>query len=106
MFPRRKTMSDPEEFQSRSSAKRGLGERLRQVRIELYGEHGAPELARLLGLPHRTWFNHENGVTIPGEVLLDLLVLTRVEPQWLLRGVGARFRPTLGGSSSAGLLKY
>jgi len=62
--------------------------------MELYGEHGAPALARLLGLPERTWSNFENGVTIPGDILLELLVLTRVEPGWLLEGKGARFRFT------------
>jgi len=87
-------MSDAHEFESRSKAKQDLGARLRQLRMELYGEHGAPELARFLGLPHRTWTNYENGVTIPGEVLLGLLVVARVEPRWLLRGEGEKFRST------------
>jgi len=87
-------MSDPQGFQSRSKAKRDLGERLRQVRMEFYGEQGAPELAHFLGLPHRTWLNYENGVTVPGEVLLGLLVLTDVEPRWLLRGEGQKYRST------------
>ena len=34
-------MSVPEKSPSRSRVKRDLGERLRQVRTELYGEHGA-----------------------------------------------------------------
>jgi len=89
-------MPDAEEFQSRSRAKRDLGERLRRVRMELYGEHGAPALACLLRVPQHTWNNYENGVTIPGEVLLDLLVLTRVEAHWLLRGEGAQYRSTPG----------
>jgi len=87
-------VSDPKEFQSRTRAKRELGDRLRQVRMEIYGEHGAPALAGLLRVPHHTWTNYENGVTIPGEVLLELLVLTRVEPRWLLRGEGAQYRST------------
>jgi hypothetical protein len=72
-------------------SKRDLAERLRQIRVELYGEHGGPELARLLGLPLRTWCNYENGVTIPGEVLLAWLDVTGIEPRWLLRGQGPMF---------------
>jgi len=64
--------------------------------MEFYGEHGAPMLARHLRIPQQTWNNYENGVTIPGEVLLELLVLTHVEPRWLLRGEGAQYRSTAG----------
>ena len=85
-------MSNTRDSRSRARAKQELGERLRQVRMELFGEHGGPELARLLGIPPRTWSHSESGVTIPGEVLLDLLDLTCVEPRWLLRGEGAMFR--------------
>lgn len=83
---------------SRSPIIRGkhdLGERLRQIRSELYGAEGIAELVGLLGIPSRSWSNYENGVTIPGEVLLLFLILTRVEPQWLLHGEGPRFAPFL-----------
>ena len=89
-------MSDPHSFQSRSNANRDLGERLRAVRVELYGQHGTPELARDLHLSPRTWSRYEDGVTIPGEVLLAVLDLTRAETRWLLRGVGEMFRPNPG----------
>jgi hypothetical protein len=89
-------MSVPEKSPSRSRVKRDLGERLRQVRTELYGEHGAPALARFLRVPERTWCNYENGVTIPGDILLELLTLTSAEPRWLLGGEGARFRSNAG----------
>jgi transcriptional regulator with XRE-family HTH domain len=92
-------MSDPLGSRSRARAKQDLGERLRRVRRELYGEHGGPELASLLGIPYRTWANYEGGVTIPGEVLLGLLDLTGVEPRWLLRGEGAAFRSPPGGEA-------
>lgn len=69
-----------------------LAERLRQIRTELYGERGGPELSRRLGLPIRTWYNYESGVTVPGEVLLRFVELTSVEPMWLLHGRGPRFR--------------
>jgi len=69
-----------------------IADRLVQVRRERYGEHGGPELARILGLPSRTWLNYERGVTIPGEVLLAFLEATGVEPLWLLHGQLPRYR--------------
>jgi transcriptional regulator with XRE-family HTH domain len=53
--------------------KKDLAERIKQLRIRRFGERGGPELARRLGLPVRTWYNYENGVTIPAEILLDFL---------------------------------
>lgn len=80
-----------------------LAERLRQVRVDLYGERGGSEMARRLGVPIRTWYNYESGVTVPAEVLLRFLELTRVEPQWLLHGTGPVFRTSATGNSpSAG----
>ncbi len=69
-----------------------LAERLRQVRVDLHGDRGGSEMARQLGVPIRTWYNYESGVTVPAEVLLRFLELTRVEPQWLLHGKGPTFR--------------
>src|SRR3954463_11501534 len=74
-------------------AKFSLAERLRLLRSELYGERGGPELARRLGLPIRTWYNYEAGVTVPAEVVLKIIELTSVEPMWLLHGKGPKFRP-------------
>jgi hypothetical protein len=69
-----------------------LAERLREIRTELFGERGGSEMARRLGIPVRTWYNYESGVTVPAEVLLRFLELTSVEPIWLLHGRGSRFR--------------
>lgn len=69
-----------------------LSERLREIRVELYGERGGSEMARRLGLPVRTWYNYESGVTVPAEILLRFVELTSVEPSWLLHGRGPRFR--------------
>jgi hypothetical protein len=71
-----------------------LSERVRQVRVELFGERGGSEMARRLGLPIRTWYNYEAGVTVPAEVLLRFVELTAVEPLWLLHGRGPKFRTT------------
>jgi hypothetical protein len=72
--------------------KHGLSDRLRSLRTEFYGERGGPDLARTLGIPVRTWYNYENGVTVPAEIILRIVELTSVEPVWLLRGEGTKFR--------------
>jgi steroid delta-isomerase-like uncharacterized protein len=35
-----------------------LADRLKEIREELFGEHGGPEMARRLGLSARTWYNY------------------------------------------------
>jgi DNA-binding transcriptional regulator YiaG len=86
MMARKKTTSETER------AKADLAARLKEVRAELYGEDGAAALARALGVPSRTWYNYERGVTVPAGVLLRLIELTGVEPTWLLHGRGAKYR--------------
>jgi len=49
-------------------------------------------MARRLGIPVRTWYNYEGGVTVPAEVALKIIELTAVEPVWLLHGKGPKFR--------------
>lgn len=83
---RRKTL--PESLR----AKLDLAERLAILRLELFGERGGPEMARRLGIPVRTWYNYEGGVTVPAEVVLKIIELTAVEPGWLLNGKGPKFR--------------
>jgi phage repressor protein C with HTH and peptisase S24 domain len=83
---RRKTL--PESVR----AKLALAERLANLRSELFGERGGPEMARRLGIPVRTWYNYEAGVTVPAEVILKIIELTSIEPSWLLHGKGSKFR--------------
>jgi hypothetical protein len=64
----------------------GLARRVRAVRIALYGEGGIAAFARLVGVPEGTWRNYESGVVIPAHVMLRFLVLTGVDPHWLLTG--------------------
>jgi hypothetical protein len=71
-----------------------LAERLRTIRTELYGPRGGPEVARRLGIPIRTWYNYEAGVTVPAEIVLRFVELTAAEPMWLLHGKGPRYRST------------
>jgi hypothetical protein len=71
----------------------GLIERLREVRIDRFGdgEEGRTRVASALGIPTRTWMNYEMGVTMPAEIMLQLLVETRTNPDWLLKGEGERY---------------
>ena len=75
--------------------KASLSRRLREIRQELFGEHGGPELARRLNLPARTWYNYETGVTVPAEVLLGFIDQTGANPLWLLAGEGPKYRRSL-----------
>jgi hypothetical protein len=70
----------------------GLCQRLRQVRVELYGENGGPILAEALRLPFRTWVNYEMGVTVPALVMLRFIELTGACPHWLLTGETPQYR--------------
>jgi hypothetical protein len=68
-----------------------LSQRVREVREDLYGPHGAQFLADALDLPLRTWVNYERGVTIPAGVILRLIVATGVGPRWLQSGLGPKY---------------
>jgi hypothetical protein len=72
----------------------GLCRRLRQVRMELYGENGGPMLAEALRLPFRTWVNYESGVIVPALVILRFIEVTEASPHWLLTGEPPRYRQT------------
>jgi hypothetical protein len=85
-------MDHQQSLHKRASRKAAIAGRLRLVRIELFGEDQGTGLAGQLGIPSRTWFNYECGVTIPGEVLLHFLEITGIEPIWLLRGTGPKYR--------------
>lgn len=87
----------------RVDAKALLSRRLREIRQELFGEHGGPELARRLNLPARTWYNYETGVTVPAEVLLNIIERTGVNPLWLLSGEEPKYRRNEGESALTGL---
>jgi SOS-response transcriptional repressor LexA len=76
----------------RVTVKAQISSRLREIRQELFGEHGGPELARRLQLPARTWYNYESGVTVPAEVLLHFIDQTGTNPLWLLTGQGPKYR--------------
>ena len=76
----------------RVNVKASLSRRLREIRQELFGDHGGPELARRLSLPARTWYNYETGVTVPAEVLLSFIEQTGANPLYLISGEGPKYR--------------
>jgi hypothetical protein len=76
----------------RVNVRASLSHRLREIRQELFGSHGRPELARRLNLPARTWYNHETGATVPAEILLTFIDQTRANPVWLLSGEGPKYQ--------------
>ena len=66
----------------------GLATRLREIRKDLYGEHGAQFLADALDVRVETWLNYETGVSVPAHVVLKLIDMALVNPHWLLTGQG------------------
>ncbi len=98
-MPRKKTAPDKEH------ARKLLAERLKEIRVEQYGENGTAEVAYLLKIPVRTWSNYERGVTIPAQVILLFIAMTSVSPKWLLFGHGEKYRteaPRRVGEQAAG----
>ncbi len=65
-----------------------LAVRVREIRLNLYGEDGGPKLAGELGLPARTWANYESGVAMPAMAILRFIAITGASPGWLLDGTG------------------
>lgn len=69
-----------------------IGQRLRVLRIELAGEQDYAVFTKRMGIPLRSWYQYEHGVSIPADVILRVIEGTSVEPMWLLHGREPRFR--------------
>jgi hypothetical protein len=67
-----------------------LAGRLREIREDLCGQHGAHLLADALDIRVETWFTYECGVSVPAWIALKLIDRARVNPHWLLTGKGSR----------------
>jgi hypothetical protein len=72
-------------------SKLAIAERLAALRLAIFGERGGPEMARRLNIPARTWYNYEKGITVPAEIILQIIKQTSVEAAWLLDGTGRMF---------------
>jgi RNA polymerase sigma factor (sigma-70 family) len=68
-----------------------LARRVREVRQELYGEHGGRLFARAMRLHYRTWRDCEEGGDIPAPIILRFVELTGTNPHWLLTGEGEKY---------------
>jgi hypothetical protein len=69
-----------------------IGNRLREVRQELWDGH-FDGLCVTLGVSRRSWWNWETGNAVPPEVLLRFILVAEIHPQWLLTGEGPRYTP-------------
>src|SRR4051812_11511786 len=96
MRPPRPTTQEGSALGYRHDERTELARRIREIRVERYGEGGVDALAASLGIPARTWLNYEVGITIPAMVILRFIDLTGASPGWLLTGTGEPFgeRPT------------
>jgi hypothetical protein len=71
-----------------------LAGRIREISREKFGENCDALLAKKLAVPHRAVLNYMAGCTIPAEVILGLIRITKVNPDWLLTGLGPRYSPS------------
>lgn len=77
------------------------------IRIEIFGDDGSVVLSDQLGVAPKTWQNYEEiGEAMPAQTLLRFIELTGVDPLWLMRGEGRKYRQEwrsreLGGNLSA-----
>jgi hypothetical protein len=81
-----------------SSARDTLADRIREIRLDQFGEHGIPALSKAMEIPARTWENFEAGVQMPGSAMLRFIEVSGVDPHWLLTGEGDRYRAQSQGS--------
>jgi hypothetical protein len=74
-----------------TTTNRDIAARLRDVREDMYGEHGAQFMADALGIALRTWTNYEAGVVMPAKIVLQVIDTIHVNPSWLLTGRGEKY---------------
>ncbi|MGO9464825.1 MAG: hypothetical protein ACLQIB_06270 [Isosphaeraceae bacterium] len=61
-----------------------LARRVREIRLEHFGEDGLEELAQALKIPAQMWLDYERGVGMPAAVLLAFLDVTGADARRLL----------------------
>jgi len=74
-----------------SASRKWIAERVRQIRIERYGENGGPVLAKAMGIPFQAWASYEAGTTMPSEVLLRFIQVTNSNPNWFLTNMDDQY---------------
>jgi hypothetical protein len=76
----------------RAAIRARIARRVREIRQEIFGDHGGPELARRLDLPARTWYGYETGTAMPAEVLLGFIEQTGANPMFVLAGTEPKYQ--------------
>ena len=71
-------------------AARQVAQRLVELRLAHFGEHGGPLLAMLVRVSHREWYGYETGRPVPSGVLRRVAELTDTDIDWLRTGQGSR----------------
>jgi hypothetical protein len=69
-----------------------LARRVREIRLEMFGDDGVAILSQAMDIPPQTWEHMEQGITIPASIILHFIEITGVEPHWLLTAEGERYR--------------
>jgi hypothetical protein len=77
-----------------------LAERVRKIRVEVFGDNGVAILCQAMHITPQTWEHFEHGDTIPAWLILYFIEIAGVEPHWLLTGDGDRYRVRPDNSSA------
>jgi hypothetical protein len=57
-----------------------LASRVREIRLDRFGNDGIATLSQAMNIPTRTWEHFENGVTIPAWILRQFIEISGVQP--------------------------
>jgi hypothetical protein len=79
-----------------------LPERMRVIRLDLFGDDGAFLLASLLRIPEAKWRRMEASGRIPAHVILAFIEITGANPRWLLSGAGEKYSRSVSGDRAGG----
>ena len=72
-----------------------LSDRIRAIRIDRFGDDGAPLLANLMGISECKLTSMETHGPIPGHLVLAFIEVTDASPGWLLTGAGEWYSQVL-----------
>jgi len=90
--PRRRRREDlPVEVVELRSA---IVRRIQEVQDVMFGKAGAPEMARSIGVPYRTYLHWIEGIgVVSAHAILQVMVRHGVASRWLHHGEGPMFEP-------------
>lgn len=94
VMPMHHHQSDAEDVRS------PFGERLRQLRTEMFGRRGQKRFAEVVGIPQSSLGKYEKKVSPNLDALKRIVEATGADANWLLTGAGQMFAPNSGAISS------